>query len=100
MKSSSAALEFERAADIAPDRLESMRWLCRQLDRVRRAEKQSFVYSARGWAGNEVWYLIHGGRLEKAIPAPHEATSEQTAGTVLSRIDRFQEDRTLSPNTG
>jgi excinuclease ABC subunit C len=69
MAAASAALLFERAAALR-DKLESLRWLRDQLARLRRArEGQSFVYPVAGTGGQDLWYLIHHGRVARVVLA-------------------------------
>jgi excinuclease ABC subunit C len=71
MASASAALDFERAAMLR-DKWQTLTWLRRQIDRWREVrEQEPFLYPVRGTDNQETWYLIHGGRVVAALPAPH-----------------------------
>jgi excinuclease ABC subunit C len=83
MVTASAALAFEQAASLR-DQLETFTWLHEQLDRLRLAcEQKSFIYPVPGYEGQNLWYLIRGGRAVGAVPAPHDAASRQAVRDAL-----------------
>jgi excinuclease ABC subunit C len=83
MTEAAAALHFERAGALR-DKLETLRWLGEQLDRVRWArERHSFIYPIRGWEGEDRWYLIHGGQVRAVLPPPIDNRKRQAlAGAI------------------
>lgn len=85
MEAAAAALVFERAAALR-DRLGSLTWLDRLLDRVRQARTLSFLYPVRSHAGGELWYLIHHGIIEAIFPAPHDKEAELEIRKTLSAL--------------
>jgi excinuclease ABC subunit C len=78
MAAASAALAFERAADLR-DRLDVLQWLSDRLRHVREAARESCIYPVRGHDQAELWYLIHGGRVRAVLPAPHDDASRHAA---------------------
>jgi excinuclease ABC subunit C len=82
MNESSAAQEYERAA-VLRDRLDSLDWLWRHLERLRQAVRYSFVYPVTG-QGSATWYLIRHGLVRAALPAP---TCEASRGQALEKLD-------------
>ncbi len=86
MAAASAALRFERAAALR-DRLEPLRWLRHQLDRLRAArEGHSFVYPVAGPDGRCLWYLLHHGRVARVLGAPGDAAGQQAAAAALTEV--------------
>jgi excinuclease ABC subunit C len=85
MTAASAELAFERAAALR-DKLDSLRWLSEHLARLRSAERHSVVYPVAGHDGDDHWYLIHGGRVQTALPAPRSAADQRRAATVLTAV--------------
>jgi excinuclease ABC subunit C len=82
MTAASAALAFERAAELR-DRLQVLQWLHDHLERLRRVrDGQSFIYPVGGTEAGEVWYLIHQGRVAAARPAPSPETAARTAAMI------------------
>jgi excinuclease ABC subunit C len=87
MTAAAAALEYERAAALR-DKRDALSWLRDQLDRLHLArEKFSFVYPVSGEDGQELWYLIHGGRTVAVTLPPEDTDREQTAA-VLKTVFR------------
>ncbi len=85
MTAASEALDYERAA-LLRDRLECLRWLTEQLERLRRAcESQAFIYPVTH-DGHEHWYLIRGGRVVAALPAPNDAPSRRRAEALITEV--------------
>jgi excinuclease ABC subunit C len=82
LRQASANLEFERAAEIHA-RLAPLEWLLEQLGRLRFAKGEySFVYPVRGVERRPVWYLIHGGLVVRALPAPTKRDGLDCARTI------------------
>jgi excinuclease ABC subunit C len=85
MAAASAVLAFEKAAALR-DRLEILRWLVEKLGRLQVArDQQSFIYPVRGHDGDELWYLIHGGRVLAAIPAPANESESKSAEKAIQK---------------
>ena len=78
MLAASEATQFERAAALR-DRLEALRWLLAHLERLRRARGLSFVYPLPSHEGNELWYVIHRGRVRAVLPAPVAGSATASA---------------------
>jgi excinuclease ABC subunit C len=69
MNAAAAALEYERAAALR-DRLESLDYLWRSLERIRVAVRNSFVYPVPGCDGLTRWYLVRRGLVRAVLPEP------------------------------
>jgi excinuclease ABC subunit C len=88
MKAAATALLFERAAYLR-EKLEAMRWLCRQVDRVRQARaRHSFIYVVPGHDGIAWWYLIQHGCVVRALPAPQDPESFQATAALMESVYR------------
>jgi excinuclease ABC subunit C len=88
MAEAAAAMVFERAAALR-DKLEALRWLHRHLERLRLArERFSFVYPVEGHAGQELWYLIHEGRVRTVLPPPRDESSRRAAAVLIEAVYR------------
>jgi excinuclease ABC subunit C len=86
MAEAAAALAFEKAAGLR-DRVEVLRWLGEQLDRLRRAREQhTFVYPVQGHADRELWYLIHQGRVLAALPAPCDGATGRVVAAAVEAV--------------
>jgi excinuclease ABC subunit C len=85
MLAASDALAFEGAAALR-DKLEVLRWLSQHLERLREAQRHSFVYPVAGHAGGAVWYLIHQGRVRFALPAPGDRAGRDRAAEILRTL--------------
>jgi excinuclease ABC subunit C len=86
MAAASAALQFERAAALR-DKLEALRWLRDRLARLRLAREQhSFVYPVPGDGGRDIWYLVHHGRVRRALPAPADRAGRREAATAVEAV--------------
>jgi excinuclease ABC subunit C len=85
MNDASAALQFERAA-ILRDRLDSLGWLAKHLERLRQAVRHSFVYPVTGPEGRETWYLIRHGLVRAAVLAPVDTASRRRARRRLEEV--------------
>src|SRR5262245_35775950 len=78
MNEAAAAQLFERAC-VLRDRLKSLQWLHRQLDRLRQAVRQSWVYPVAGHDGDQAWYLIRDGLVRAVTPAPVDEATRAAA---------------------
>jgi excinuclease ABC subunit C len=85
----SAALQFERAA-VLHDRLESLEWLAKHLERLREAVRHSFIYAASGPDESATWYLIRNGLVRAALPAPGDEESRQPARQKVAEVYQGQ----------
>jgi excinuclease ABC subunit C len=86
MVAASAATQYERAAALR-DKLEALRWLRDRLDRLRLARQQhSFVYPVSGEGGRDFWYLIHHGRVARALPAPADRVGRREAAAAVEAV--------------
>ncbi len=86
MEAAAGEFAFERAAAVR-DRLETLTWLSEHLERLRKARQgQSFVYPARNEDGSQTWYLIHGGRVIAARPAPRCPTTGAAVATLIDSV--------------
>lgn len=95
MVEAAAALAFERAA-LVRDKWESLRWLHERLDQVQLARKAPpLIYPVEGPGGDDRWYLIQGGRVVAAIPAPRTATEKQAAAKRIGSL-LGQENKSLT----
>jgi excinuclease ABC subunit C len=99
MTAASDGLAFERAASLR-DRLDALTWLDHQLQRVREAARQSFVYPVQGHEGEEWWYVIHGGRVRAVLPAPHDDAGWGEVARVLAAIYHSKETAAGPPGLG
>jgi excinuclease ABC subunit C len=90
MTEASAALAFERAA-VLRDKWESLHWLHERLKRLRVASKQSaFIYPLEGSNGDDLWYLVQGGRVVRSLPWPRTRVEKQAAAEVIASLFRQQ----------
>jgi excinuclease ABC subunit C len=85
MAAAAASLSFERAAGLR-DKIAVLTWLTEHLARVRQAAVESFVYPVPGWDGSETWYLVRGGLVRAALPAPQDGASRRAAFQLLEGI--------------
>jgi excinuclease ABC subunit C len=70
MTRAAAELAYEKAGAFR-DKLEVLRWLHQQLDRLRLAqERHSFVYPVPDQKGMRTWYLIHRGQVRLVVREP------------------------------
>jgi excinuclease ABC subunit C len=93
MNTASTALQFERAA-ILRDRLDSLRWLWRHLDRLRQAVRHSFVYPVSGHDGGVTWYLIRHGLVRAGVA---QGASEADRHHALVRLEEVFEAGPMLP---
>ncbi len=85
MAAASETLAFERAA-VLRDKLDALQWLQEHLARLRSAARKSFVYPVTAPDGEEVWYVIHGGCVRAALPAPRTVVDRNAAAGLLESI--------------
>src|SRR5262249_12748121 len=48
--------------------------------------RSSFVYPVRGHEGQDLWYLIHGGRVVATTPWPYDTDSQSAAEEALRAV--------------
>jgi excinuclease ABC subunit C len=90
MMAASDTLAFERA-QILQEKIEVLRWLHEQLQRLRLAqERHSFIYPIAGPKGRAWWYLIHRGRVAAVIREPHGPAEAQAAAERIEAAFRSQ----------
>ena len=90
MKSSSASLQFEKAAALR-DKLDSLSWIHDRLKRLRRLCQQlPFIYPVRGDDGTETWYLIRNGLVVASLTPPRSVSEKRN---VSKRIRDALADR-------
>jgi excinuclease ABC subunit C len=78
--------EFEKAASLR-DRLLPLQWLRQRLDWLQDARQEySFVYPVLDDAGGGFWYLIHRGRVCKAVPIPCDASTRRVAAEAIDSV--------------
>jgi excinuclease ABC subunit C len=88
MAAASAALAYERAAALR-DRLEVLLWLRKQLTRLRRLQQRgTVIYPVAGHDGQDLWYVIHQGRVAAALPAPRTAADHRAAARRIREVLR------------
>jgi excinuclease ABC subunit C len=86
MTAAAVALQYERAAALR-DKVESLRWLQEKLQRLQRAREQhSFIYPVQGIEGQDIWYLIHHGRVCAGLPLPHTPQEQRHAAAVIAAV--------------
>ena len=79
-------MEFERAAALR-DRLEPLRWMRHQLERLRAArEMYSFIYPVSGPDGRRLWYLLHHGRVARVLAAPGDRETRRAAAAAIAEV--------------
>jgi excinuclease ABC subunit C len=84
MNTAAVALQYERAA-VLRDRLDSLHWLWRHLERLRQAVHHSFVYPVAGHDGGQTWYLIRHGLVRAAVPPDAREQVLVKLGEVFER---------------
>jgi excinuclease ABC subunit C len=86
MLEASASLAFERAAALR-DKWESLRWLHERLEQVQLARKRPpLIYPVEGYGGDKRWYVIQGGTVVAALPAPQNAKEKQAAAKRMAML--------------
>jgi excinuclease ABC subunit C len=97
MDAASVALDFERAASLR-DQWQTLTWLRRQIDRWREIrEQEPFLYPVRGADNQETWYLIHGGRVVAALPAPHTQKERCARADEFDKVYRKRRKAATGP---
>jgi excinuclease ABC subunit C len=86
MNAASAALPFERAAMLR-DRLDSLDWLWRHLERLRQAVRHSFVYPVARHDGGVTWFLVRHGLVRAGIELTDRAEREQALSRLAAVFD-------------
>jgi excinuclease ABC subunit C len=97
MMVAAAKLEYERAAALR-DKLDSLGWLCEQLQRVREACRHSFVYPVRGHDETELWYLVDRGCVRAVVPSPRDEASRRSVMQLLEAV--YQREKRCSGPPG
>jgi excinuclease ABC subunit C len=93
MAEAAAAHQFERAASLR-DRIDDLYWLQERLAWLQTARREfSFVYPVEG-----VWYVLRGGRVMAAVPAPHCRRSRKTALKAVDAIFPLGGGSSIIPN--
>jgi excinuclease ABC subunit C len=93
MTAAAAAMKFEQAANLR-DKVDALRWLNQQLERLRTAQRQlSLVYGVKGLESRTLWYLIDCGRVAGTIPLPPDARSRLRAQKLLEMVFRKKETK-------
>jgi excinuclease ABC subunit C len=88
METASAAFDFERAA-LVRDKWQTLSWLRIQIDRWRKVREQdALIYPVPGTNGQDTWYLIQGGRVTAALPAPRNGAEHQVRAQQLDKLHR------------
>jgi excinuclease ABC subunit C len=88
MAQAAADQQFERAAGLR-DQLGALQWLVGQLAEVRRIRAAcSFVYPVTGHDQRELWYVIHGARVEAVVPRPATAAEERHLAATVKAVRR------------
>lgn len=86
MREAATAQRFEHAA-VARDAWTGLAELHARLHRLREVRTGwRFVYPVPGFGGREIWFLIDGGQLAGAAPAPHDAESAHHCQTLLDAV--------------
>lgn len=96
MQSASDRMEFERAAALR-DKLRRLEELREQFGRLRFAvETLSFLYTVRGFDGDDRLYMIRRGRVRAEVPAPQTARDRRSIGALVDSIFSPPERNTSS----
>jgi excinuclease ABC subunit C len=98
MQAASAALAFERAAALR-DQLDSLRWLARQLQRLREAQGAGcVVYPVVGHGGERLWYVLCRGLVMAAVPQPVDRAGGEKAGEIITGLERRRHKMAAGPH--
>jgi hypothetical protein len=88
MREAATAQAYERAAALR-DKLQSLNWLSASLKRVRHLVEQPIrIYPLASSEGTETWYVLQGGRVRAAFPAPLNAIDRAKAAQHVQSIAR------------
>lgn len=86
MADAAAEQAFERAK-AQRDKLEVILWLHEQMETLRQARTSpAVVYPITGFDGHTLWYLIHGGRVIVATPAPRNSAEWADKKALMQRV--------------
>src|SRR5439155_23098476 len=84
MQTASDQLQFEKAATLR-DKLTPLQWVRDRLNWLSRARvHHSFIYPLTGVDGETLWYLIHRGRICRAVAAPTDVDSRRAAAEAIA----------------
>lgn len=93
MADAAAACQFERAASLR-DRIDDLHWLQERLAWLQTARREySFIYPVEG-----VWYILRGGRVMAAVPAPKCRRSRKAALKAVDSIFPAHSGASIIPN--
>jgi excinuclease ABC subunit C len=93
MVEAATAKQFERAASLR-DRIDDLYWLQERLAWLQTARREfSFVYPVEG-----VWYILRGGRVMAAVPAPHCRRSRNVALKAVNAVFPIPGGASIIPN--
>ena len=93
MADAAAELQFERAASLR-DRIDDLYWLQERLAWLQTARREfSFVYPIES-----VWYVLRGGRVMAAVPAPHCRRSRLAALKAVDAVFPTSGGSSIIPN--
>ncbi len=82
MQQAAQTQDYEKAG-VLRDRYQDLDWLLKTLIRLRKTrEELSFVYQVHGAGGENLWFLIHEGRVHSALSQP-QGPKEKAAGLQL-----------------
>jgi excinuclease ABC subunit C len=99
MQAASDRMEFERAATLR-DKLHRLEELQEQFGRLRFAvETLSFLYSVRGYDGDDRLYLIRRGRVRAEVPSPQSSGDRQSLEALVQSVYSPPERKTSSVPT-
>lgn len=104
MENAAAHHQYELAGR-ARDTLKALQYACRKLDHLATARREySFIYSATGFDGQAIWYLIRRGEIADVAPAPVDPASYQAIKPTLQKwsgmlAQRFNRVGTDHPHT-
>lgn len=86
MQAASDQLLFEKAAALR-DKLTPLQWVRERLNWLSRArDHHSFIYPLRGADGETLWYIIHRGRICRAVAAPNDADTRRAAAEAIAAV--------------
>jgi excinuclease ABC subunit C len=84
MQTASDKLQFEKAAALR-DKLTPLQWVRERLNWLSKARvHHSFVYPLKGADGETLWYVIHRGRICRAVLAPTTAETRRAAAEAIA----------------
>ena len=99
MQGASERMEFERAATLR-DKLHRLEELREQFGKLRFAvETLSFLYTVRGYEGDDRLYLIRRGRVRAEVPTPRTARDRRSVDELVQSVYSPPEKKTSSVPT-